>query len=93
MALLIFTSFLTSFANNYKVFALLRFFVGVFQGGTVLVSFVLGQELLGSSVWTITGNDCVDHLLSTFPVEDVVMKMPDQSADSSKACSKPTAFT
>ncbi|CAK8683378.1 unnamed protein product [Clavelina lepadiformis] len=54
--MLIFTSFLTTFANNYKILAAIRYFVGVFQGGTVLVSFVLAQELLGSSVWTITGN-------------------------------------
>ena len=53
--LLIFTSFLSSFAGNYKVLAAIRFFVGVFEGGTVLMSFVLAQELLGSSVWTVTG--------------------------------------
>ncbi|XP_078481452.1 solute carrier family 22 member 15-like [Ciona intestinalis] len=54
--LLICFSFFTLFANNYQTLAVIRFFVGVFVGGTVLVSFVLIQELLGSSVWTISGN-------------------------------------
>nr|CAB3266140.1 solute carrier family 22 member 15-like [Phallusia mammillata] len=54
--LLVFTTFLGAFANSYQIYALIRFVAGIFQGGTVLVSFVLVQELLGSSVWTITGN-------------------------------------
>ena len=54
-ALLILSAFLTDFATNYVVLGVIRFFVGVFCGGTMLVSYVLAQELLGSSVWTITG--------------------------------------
>lgn len=55
-SLFIFTSFLTTFANNYVVLAIIRFFVGVFLGGCGLISFVHCQELLGSSIWTISGN-------------------------------------
>ena len=54
-ALLIFSAFLTGFATNYLVLGVIRFFAGIFCGGTMLVSFVLAQELLGSSVWTISG--------------------------------------
>ena len=53
--LLVFSTFLTGFARNYLVLGVIRFFVGIFLGGTGLVSFVLAQELLGSSVWTISG--------------------------------------
>lgn len=50
-----FTSFLTTFANNYVALGIIRFFVGIFLGGVGLISFVQCQELLGSSVWTISG--------------------------------------
>lgn len=53
--LFIFTSFITTFANNHVVLGAIRFFVGVFLGGVGLISFVQAQELLGSSMWTISG--------------------------------------
>lgn len=53
---LIIVSFLTSFSNDWRIFAALRFFGGFCQGGVVLVGFVLAQELVGSSVWPITGS-------------------------------------
>nr|XP_039253894.1 solute carrier family 22 member 15-like isoform X2 [Styela clava] len=53
---LIIVSFLTSFSNDWRIFGALRFFAGFCQGGVVLVGFVLAQELVGSSVWPITGS-------------------------------------
>jgi len=53
--LFIFTAFLSTFANDYHVLGVIRFFVGFFIGGVGLISFVHCQELLGSSVWTVSG--------------------------------------
>lgn len=56
LCLLIFVSFLATFSSDWRIFCALRFFAGLFQGGVVLVGFVLAQELVGSSIWSISGS-------------------------------------
>ncbi|XP_026707607.1 solute carrier family 22 member 15-like isoform X2 [Athene cunicularia] len=48
--------YVTALAPNYDVFAVSRFFVGIVNGGTALVSFVLTQEYVGKSFWSFTGS-------------------------------------
>ncbi|XP_075279202.1 solute carrier family 22 member 15-like isoform X1 [Opisthocomus hoazin] len=48
--------YVTALAPNYNVFAVSRFFVGIVNGGTALVSFVLTQEYVGKSFWSFTGS-------------------------------------
>jgi len=49
----------------------IRFFVGLFEGGSVLISFVLAQELLGSSVWTLSGMCAQEIFLPTNKIEQM----------------------
>ncbi|NXN95669.1 S22FL protein, partial [Rhinopomastus cyanomelas] len=48
--------YVTALAPNYDVFAVSRFIVGIVNGGTALVSFVLTQEYVGKSFWSFTGS-------------------------------------
>ena len=41
--------FASSFAPNYKIYLILRFFTGLFIGGEILSAFVLATELIGPS--------------------------------------------
>ncbi|XP_007478330.1 solute carrier family 22 member 15-like isoform X1 [Monodelphis domestica] len=48
--------YISAFAPSYQVFAMSRLGVGVMNGGTALVSFVLTQEYVGKSFWALTGS-------------------------------------
>ncbi|XP_044516256.1 solute carrier family 22 member 15-like [Gracilinanus agilis] len=48
--------YISAFAPSYRVFAMSRLGVGVMNGGTALVSFVLTQEYVGKSFWALTGS-------------------------------------
>ncbi|XP_069394927.1 solute carrier family 22 member 15 isoform X2 [Paralichthys olivaceus] len=47
--------YMTALAPNYEVFAVSRLLVGLMNGGTGLVCFVLTQEYVGKSYWAMTG--------------------------------------
>ncbi|KAM9070692.1 solute carrier family 22 member 15-like isoform 2-T2 [Sarcophilus harrisii] len=48
--------YISAFAPNFQVFAMSRLGVGIMNGGTALVSFVLTQEYVGKSFWALTGS-------------------------------------
>ncbi|XP_051838554.1 solute carrier family 22 member 15-like [Antechinus flavipes] len=48
--------YISAFAPTFQVFAMSRLGVGVMNGGTALVSFVLTQEYVGKSFWALTGS-------------------------------------
>uniref|UniRef100_A0A8C6YL78 Solute carrier family 22 member 15-like n=1 Tax=Nothoprocta perdicaria TaxID=30464 RepID=A0A8C6YL78_NOTPE len=58
--------YISALAPNYDVFAVSRFFVGIVNGGMALVSFVLTQEYVGKSFWSLTGLLCsTEHHLNS----------------------------
>ena len=49
-------SFCSGLAPNWQVFAVTRFFTGIFLGGIGIIMFVLLTEFLGKKSWAIVGN-------------------------------------